>query len=112
MVTGKETIMKRFRDIYFGEAKKDIAVGDTVYLKGKPTAFRLKSIDDDGKYNIVDAKTRKHMKTVDPDELEGHQQKIDLDTDTTDSVEPKEKKKYKLPKKLGKPEDVEQTSLF
>jgi hypothetical protein len=97
----------RFRDIYFAEEK--LGVGDTVYISNDKVEYIIKDIKDDDVYELVDAKTKKKTKLANPKDL--HAKQLDLFGGKS-STEPPKKKSYKRPKKLGKPEDTEQLSLF
>lgn len=95
--------MGTFKKLY-----EALGVGDNVFVKNDPTEYVIKGVSD-GQYELIDVKTKKKTKVVDADEL--HAQQQDMFGGKTSTEAPK-KKSYKRPKKMGKPEDVEQLSLF
>jgi hypothetical protein len=95
----------RFKEIYFTE---EFERGDVIIADDK-NVYVIKKINDDGTYEVVDKDTLKKFKILNKSDI------IGLQTDlfgSKHSTEAPEHKKYKLPKKLGKPEKVQQQSLF
>ena len=68
MVIGKEINMGMFKKLY-----EALGVGDVVYIKNDPTKYVIKGVED-GKYELIDAKTKKKTKVVDADKLHAQQQ--------------------------------------
>ena len=95
--------MGMFKKLY-----ESLGIGDVVFVKNDPTEYIIKGVED-GKYELVDAKTKKKTKFVDAKTLHATQQ--DLFGGKASTEAPK-KKSYKRVKKMGKEPDIEQLSLF
>ncbi len=93
-----------FREFYF----EDFSVGNVILGKDK-TLYIIKNVNDDGTYEVVDKETKKRTEIFDKSDISAYQPDLFGDKISTDV--PKVTK-YKKPKKYGKPEDVEQQSLF
>lgn len=94
----------RFSEFYF----EDFDVGDVVLGKDK-TLYIIKSVNDDDTYEVVDKETKKIIEILGKQDILAYQPDLFGDKISTDT---QKVKKYKMPKKYGKPEDVEQQSLF
>jgi hypothetical protein len=93
-----------FNEFYYD----DFSVGNVILGKDK-TLYIIKNVNDDGTFTVVDKDTKNRTEIFDKNDISAYQPDLFGDKISTDKPEVK---KYKKPKTFGKPEDVDQQSLF
>jgi hypothetical protein len=93
-----------FKEFYF----EDFSKGNVILGKDK-TLYIIKTVNDDGTYEVVDKATKSKTEIFDKNDISAYQPDLFGDKVSTDKPV---SKKFKKPKTFGKPEDVEQQSLF
>ncbi len=99
----------KFKEMYYMTEGR-LEVGDDVHLKDDKTEYVIRNVNDDGtEYELIDKKTKKKIITVGRNDILAVQGDMFGGKSSSDKAK---HKKFKRPKKLGKAQDVEQTSLF